>query len=1236
MFYSLLQTIPTLSGNFTIACKLNNIKQKNHKVYETPITDAIITCLDSGYSHIKDLPLNLRNSKYEYDIKKYFKLMSGYFYTSSYNYHEDYEYYEKSQDLFDDKDKTFEFGCKRISFNKNQNQFSFYAPIYCNNFNDLPDYFEIHITNDNKILKKIRIPIKVKDVNNYLRIYLNNFLEKLETNIPIVLNFNDNNLVYNNSIDCKNGGLVNFISYNFINNKESITNNMLINDVDRTIANGYKDNNLIISECIPLSFLFNINDFISPSDIYYYGFNGFKIKGFYMKNGNYCDFYDFSTNYHYKSIKYNNKISYNLFDNDILFTLKEASNEKLYHENTVQNKYCQFSLYETDKYIVNISTAVKNNFPILKYQVNLDNFSALLRFDYNYETKEIINNLIIPNENNQILYNNNKNVLDKYNTLINNNYTNWFSLFNSETMFNNHNLWSDIINSHTYYNGIVYDNLDKNCKYFGVFVNPIIQEYNENLILGHVIHETNDSTKQSIVIDNEVYSSNMYFEPIDISDLDEIPDDLYIKDNIYDKYYVLYSDFEKILENNEIKNYILNFFNYEYGYIKIDIFNINEDILKELKSNKNIYFSMPNKLEKINLETYYNKRNYKVLLEDQNIKWFIKEKIVHIGDIEYVSEKIQNEIINDVLSLTYGDVKDNETVYNYFNGLLDALKEKTYPIVRNIHENDLSKINKSLVILSKLSYNAYNIFNITNKIQHYIYISYLNENDNLIVNSDYYIKDQTKENIPLYIDTENLDDELKSELKNKVSELIYIKISNISQIKTLTNNFKINLNRFYNAEYDVEYTKTIPSVKIDHFINIRNFNIDTCKDLSNMYYRSNKVYRLSSVFFNKYYNKFTLNLLNKYHILPKNQNFVICEFIHSSLTNTWNNVEYQKYLKKQSHNILFDDKSVNVLNYEKINRFEHIKENNELSKLTKKELKNSNYNFYIKQKIDVTASINIKDEYQYILINCPIYLGLKSFNIQNNKLDIPIQKVNNINILENNYLRDIFKQIYPFIKYDLLTAVYDDIKDYIQIPYEVIIANTYIPITNDNTKLSKKVINQANIQTYTLLKYFNNIMPLFYKVNSMIADNYHKIFTKLKIKKYDIKEDIDTFDTSIYGYPGINVTTKINKNNKQTYANINQIEYKHYNDNLLYNLPKELIFDNIAIINIDQLKEYKTTQKCLEYFKLYIKNHYYNKLNDDIMLFLFNKYSITYEDNIVSYNLNKQPNYLISYKLVLL
>ena len=69
MFKSLLNTLPVLSGNFTLACKLNDISKQSKGKFVSYIYEASIKPLDENIKIYKSVPVNLMNGKYSFDIR---------------------------------------------------------------------------------------------------------------------------------------------------------------------------------------------------------------------------------------------------------------------------------------------------------------------------------------------------------------------------------------------------------------------------------------------------------------------------------------------------------------------------------------------------------------------------------------------------------------------------------------------------------------------------------------------------------------------------------------------------------------------------------------------------------------------------------------------------------------------------------------------------------------------------------------------------------------------------------------------------------------------------------------------------------------------------------------------------------------------------------------------------------------------------------------------------------------
>lgn len=847
MFRSLLRTIPAISGNFTLSCVLNEYVKQSNSQYACYINNAFLMPLDNKFMLHKDIYVNLVNAKYEYDVQRYFKLISDKFYKDTFTNPQDAPFTEYNKydslynytELTDDRDKNFEFGCKRIPNTKYNYQFQFFAPIYVNNRNDLPDYFVIDIINSNNIvIKKIYIPIGKQVGTNKLSIYLSKYLTKIEDNIPAYWDFNNNKIVYKNVIDCKNGGLINFTSYNIpINHSRQL----LINEFDNLISIGYAKNNIIMGEVIPLSFVFNLEDVFDKNEKYYYEFNTFTISGKYIKNNATCDFYDFDHNYHYSNLYIKNfdakttnikYTSYNVFDNNLNYTYKEGTNKSLLYENTLTHNYFKWKLYESEDYIINANAAYTSKynryykFPILKN--NIDKIYCKLAN----------NNILLPllayaNTNKYFSYSD----IQQYEYLQNNYISDWFDIFTTDNtesdsnIFNNADNWTATShNGNVFHKGILYSNIGNDVDYFGVFVTPKYVNWSNNIVYGDII--INDKKYDDITntkVSDVDYGK--YFEKVSIDDVTE-DDDIYIYENISNtKKYIKYDKtnnkvINKIKENinNQFSNKVnisdkLNIINnieeylviYDDQYEKIKsltneniIDNDNQNILLNNEYSillNSLYYSKNNSLEKIQLKSYFSDYNVNEF-KNENFSFFIKSNFIQIyseNDILNIFYDLGQELNQYILDI-YKVVNDNNRkeydeaiqLYNLLisKGRLSDISKliKTRYISGALSKNDSIYINIILKVYTYiLVYEA--LTSIMKNFALYYYVPYYNDN-NLYIDYNYFEKINNDEKYNIYIDSYNLSKYLKENLDNVSinkslfdSKKVYIKILDDNMLK---------------------------------------------------------------------------------------------------------------------------------------------------------------------------------------------------------------------------------------------------------------------------------------------------------------------------------------------------------------------------------------------------------------------------------------------------------------------
>ncbi|MBQ3945273.1 MAG: hypothetical protein II670_06625, partial [Alphaproteobacteria bacterium] len=86
MLKPLLHTIPSLSGNVTLACHLSDYK-KNGDIIEAHVRNARLVPLSSNIS-IKKCEVSLLQSSYEFDIQKFYSYYPNYFYKSMFEFND--------------------------------------------------------------------------------------------------------------------------------------------------------------------------------------------------------------------------------------------------------------------------------------------------------------------------------------------------------------------------------------------------------------------------------------------------------------------------------------------------------------------------------------------------------------------------------------------------------------------------------------------------------------------------------------------------------------------------------------------------------------------------------------------------------------------------------------------------------------------------------------------------------------------------------------------------------------------------------------------------------------------------------------------------------------------------------------------------------------------------------------------------------------------------------------------
>lgn len=511
MFKPLLRVLPALSGNVTISCNLNDFVQIDDEVFECYVRTAKLLPLSSNLFK-KNMNISLLNSSYEWDLKKFYTFYYPYFWKSWFTYlDKDLPRYDKHTNNVT-RDIDFEYGCKRLSYQEFNKQFSFFAPIYLESENDIPDCFELEIDitvqETYKVKKKIRINMANDPApHNYLYTYLKTFTSRLDDNV-LFFRIEDKECIYS-GIDLKHGG---FIKSTDKEVGKLFLKQNTINNFDNVICKGFERNNIVMKQVLPLSFSFNVNDILSESDKLKFHNANLHISGRWIKDGFPVNLYDWHYDYTkfyqqvkrvnnqtglmdweypvvktklskskshsgaigkpYKSANVGipNDIDYSRYANimDMGFpSLNECRFKKYRNSNKISPNYNRWKLKYSDDnhpYVTNFSAAFSliNNDFYSEYPQKYNDSTGIVRKQYN-----AYYNLILPiGEQGKTVYEKvNQSFYDKYINTRNKYCSEWFELIRFdidnpvENSIINNKSFRNVHDNKCYFNGILY-NLD--------------------------------------------------------------------------------------------------------------------------------------------------------------------------------------------------------------------------------------------------------------------------------------------------------------------------------------------------------------------------------------------------------------------------------------------------------------------------------------------------------------------------------------------------------------------------------------------------------------------------------------------------------------------------------------------------------------------------------------------------------------------------------------------------------
>lgn len=1224
MFKTLLRTIPTLSGNVTLNIRLHELtmNDKNVDIYDSyPRAAGLIPLQNTLYNKLIDV--SLLNGQFEFDIKKFYKYYSDTFYSDNFSYNrKDYQKIDITGTYpNNNRNKDYEFGCKRQSFSQTGYQFNFYAPFYIDDIDSIPDYFDIDIQLSEYVHRTIRVHIgdNKDDKRNYLYNYIKRYVEKIDDNVVYMLHDSNQGTYY--GIDCENGGLVQ-LKDNVIG---SIYNRQTtINNFDYIINSGFSRNKLIISQVIPISFSFNMSDlFDEDRQIWFYKA---KITGAYYKDGVLLDTYDFSIDYKdfrgtinsvdILSCNVTNKLS----DQNVMDVQYPGLQEMRYKDYKFTNKitpnYNRWKLkYSSDEdpYITNINYAFSY---ATSYINKYGEFPLTNKF---YKTSTQIINSYLQIFNND--YANDQNIketeydIDKFQSDVNyrnymidilNNINSWYELTDTDDIEHSYKSlnWGNVKDNCIYYKGILYDlnneisDLDIKVDKFGIFLKPNMSIIENSETTSSANSNSNIYNSKYVITNDNITNYDCTINP----NLDENRYDKHKKASIF---FTNYSDAIKQSSHEKDAEFI------EGGIMKrVDS---SEPARNIDYSDKYVLFS-----DYYKYNCYYNFRKICDVLKNIKTNQFKNN----------ISDKFNNTLIETSINNI-----DDDKLKSYITAIIELLKVDTHIehtevpafVSPNIHRIDIGNIYESItktpidfdIHMNGSFYPLYNkdsngtsidntgmFYDVASKTAYVDTSNTFYLSEPIISNEDLCrLKDICKSKISILGIESSVTDDI-DKLANRIYEYLY---------NTITNNKNVNKYEYVpktssNGESIKNIYKEISELK-DSYIYVDTFNLDNL--IRQTYYDiQTNSYICDSTSYNNELNiiEKANNTKNSYIPIASYELYDFLKKTNTKLNNRNKLTLEDVYYKKSALSI--DNRSIVPCSYYESLKSTGLfdKSNSYLSQFI------DNISYYIGKDnrlstVYIKGSVVKFDEYLYKIINSESYKKLDEF--------IPLYFL----IKDND---DVELNSSEKIEYNRNETVY------VPIYGDTFKYNTTDFILNKNKVLNNfHVVKDAEKDYYVYKKYnapcfiSYNLLPEIPEYRKQFKNDLYKMYDSNKVMfRYpesgkSLSKYLSYFkkDNKIYAYYLLNV-------------NINNTIYGMYSDR------SSLLYDNIftGIEYKYPVYDIASGKTIIRNRKISIKNHdileYFNYL---VPYFVSSPFTI-FIQQIKSIILPTQFNLIMQYK----
>ena len=332
---------------------------------ELLISDFNLSPISPNISEIHDFNEYIIKNSHQDNIKKFYNLYKGEFYSESLNqnFYSNWPTICDEGELIDAYSNIYDRGCKRAnSFYKYNKQFEFLCPLWLEhldlNEKDLSFVISVKYVNSDEVLSSKKLSFLHSD-SEYHKNVIKYFKEYIE--YAGISSGNDNviNVVFKENtanitgLNVSSGIFETKPIISLINNLTNRERTLL--ETDGIITNSFKDNSMICSQLFNFNLCFNVEDILTKKILDNIISHEIKISVDAYIGDELLEKKDFYTEYDFIDRKIHNIDNRKYKDrNNVLDYLYDFNNIDLLNVNKYCKSICHWSLYNNNDYIFNV------------------------------------------------------------------------------------------------------------------------------------------------------------------------------------------------------------------------------------------------------------------------------------------------------------------------------------------------------------------------------------------------------------------------------------------------------------------------------------------------------------------------------------------------------------------------------------------------------------------------------------------------------------------------------------------------------------------------------------------------------------------------------------------------------------------------------------------------------------------------------------------------------------------